>query len=117
VKPPRPYIHPATPSKLITAFRNAQNRNGQGWKINVLAARLHVNVGYLHKLIKHGIEPPDDTDKGQAARVAMFLPRHKRQTKRERTKLPEFMRWWRRIPKEIRHDIIIKEFTNNNKGS
>lgn len=106
----RPYIHPRTPPKLRAAFRAAKNLRGEGYKYHILAEQIGVNVGHLHKLIRRGIEPTDKTEKGQAARAAMFLPRHKRKTrvvKKDKKRLPAFLYWWTRgISKEMRNDII-----------
>lgn len=113
----RPYIHPRTPSKLRAAFRAAKNMRGEGCKYHILAERVGVNVGQLHNLIHKGIEPTDKTEKGQATRAAMFLPRKKRSARgKPKTKEPikNYMHWWTRVlTKEIRNDIIRRAWKEN----
>lgn len=105
----KPTIHPNTPPRLRAAFRRAKNMRGEGYKIDVLAKQLGVNIYYLFQLIKKGIEPNDTTNKLQAVRVKMFLPRKKRRpSKRKQTEpLPEHLRWWRSLPKESRNEIVM----------
>lgn len=110
----KPFIHPKTPRRLAAAFRRATNGHGEGYKIHVLAKTLGINVGYLHKLIKQGIEPPDSTEKGQAARAAMFLPRKKRKPRKAQINptMPS-LAWWRKLPKDKRNNYILHLWLTN----
>lgn len=113
----KPFIHEKTPAKLRTAFRRAKNRRGEGYKLDILAKNLGVNIYYLYKLIKNGIEPNDTTEKLQEVRAKMFLPRHKRKPHKERKPvlpMPNYLVWWRSLPKEDRAGIIAQAWKQLN---
>jgi len=100
----KPFIHPATPSKLKTAFRRAR------YKYHVLAKALGINVKYIHDLIHYGKEPTDQSEKGRNIRVKLFLPRKSRKAQertRQYTEPPEYIKWWRSLKKERRHNLIM----------
>jgi hypothetical protein len=59
------------PSRLIDALCEAGSERE-------LSRRRGVNILYVSQLIGKGVEPTDQTAKGQAARVKLFLPRTKR---------------------------------------
>lgn len=106
----KPFIHPATPPKLVSAFRKAKNNKGQGYKWHVLEENIGVNVKILHDLIAYGKEPTDRTEHGRATRVKIFLPRRKRRKRGEPTRPytepPEEIKWWRSLKKDKRREII-----------
>ena len=106
----KPFIHPATPPKLVSAFRKAKNRKGEGYKIHILAEDMQINVRYLFDLIANGKEPTDQTENGRAIRVKMFLPRRKHRKRgeavRQYTEPPEYIKWWRSLKKAARRAYI-----------
>src|SRR5688572_19975757 len=96
------YIHPNTPRKLTTAFRRA------GYNQRQLARDRGVNPRFINDLITKGIEPTNPE-----IRVKLFLPKkHKVQQgekpDRPYTEPPEYIKWWRKQPKQIRHEIILQ---------
>jgi hypothetical protein len=106
----KPFIHPSTPKRLRAAFHKAKNRRGEGYKLDVLAKNLKVNIYYLYKLIKKGEEPNDSTEKLRDVRARMFLPRRKHKPAQPKNKmpLPEQIQWWRKLPKSSRDEIILQ---------
>ena len=80
--------------------------------MHILAENLGVNVKYLFYLIARGKEPTDQTENGRAVRIKMFLPRRKRRKRgepvRQYTEPPEYITWWKKQPKQVRHDIILQ---------
>ncbi len=62
-----PYIHPATPPKLIKAFKRAR------YKYHPLAQARGVNVYWVHQAIRYGKRPPNDN----IAKM-LFFPKHPR---------------------------------------
>jgi hypothetical protein len=57
--------------------------------------------------LKNGIEPSSHTEKGQAARLKLFLPRqHKKQTSSTPLPVPDYMNKWKQLPKEERQRVI-----------
>lgn len=77
-----------------------------------IAAALDINVSYVYDFLKHSKEPSDRTDAGRAVRVKMGLPRRKRRprdrsivAKPGQVTLPEYERWWRKLPKAVRAEL------------
>jgi len=106
----KPFIHPATPPKLVSAFRKAKNKKGDGYKWHILEENIGVNVKLLHDLIHYGKEPTDRTENGRSTRVKLFLPRRKRRKRgepvRQYTEPPEEIKWWRSLKKDARRAYI-----------
>lgn len=83
-----------------------------GPRYRPIARALGVNVRYVHDLLKYSKEPSDTTEPGRAVRVRMGFPRRMRR-KRDgsivaepgRVTLPEYERWWRRLPKAVRAEL------------
>ena len=61
-------------------------------------------------MIREGIEPTDRTEKGQAARVAMFLPRRKRKPSvmKEAPAPAPSLEWWGRVEKKAIQVMVNK---------
>ena len=94
----KPFIHPATPSKLKTEFRRAR------YKFHALAKARGINVRYIHDLISKGIEPTNPN-----IRQKLFLPKKPRNARAEPkpyTEPPEHIKWWRSLKKDIRQYAI-----------
>jgi len=60
-----------TPKRLIKALCDAGSERE-------LSRRLGVNILYVSQLLRKGIEPTDQTEKGRETRAKMFLPKRKR---------------------------------------
>jgi hypothetical protein len=67
--PRKPYAERAK-RKLSTAIA----KDGSARKF---ARRVDVNILYVTQFLKDGVEPTDQTEKGRAARVKIFLPKWK----------------------------------------
>lgn len=87
-----PYIHPATPPRLVKRFK------ALGYRYHALADEIEVNPGTVYNLIAKGKEPTDKTEKGRAARRAMYLPSRKRSA----TPKPQPPEWVKPIKRGIR---------------
>lgn len=74
-------IHPSTPPKLAKLYR-------QLGSFHKLADELGVNVAHVHHLIKQGIEPTDQTEKGRETRAKLFLPRRRRKPRQRQPQSP-----------------------------
>jgi hypothetical protein len=92
-----PPIHPATPSRLKTAYRRAKHN------IRATAEAIGVNQYYVHRLIRYGLEPSNPN-----IRRALFLPKHPRSNHtQQRQPLPEHIKWWRyTLDKQARTAIV-----------
>lgn len=66
--------HRNVPAKLALALQEAGSERE-------LSRRLGVNILYISQLLKDGIEPTDQTEKGRAVRVKLFLPKRKQKVK------------------------------------
>lgn len=106
----KPFIHPKTPSKLKSAYRNAKNTRGERYSLNTLARNIGVNWRYPWNLIKNGIEPNDSTPRLQEIRQKLGLAKKKRKTRAVKTKMPapEYIQWWRRLSTDERNAWIRK---------
>lgn len=101
----KPFIHPATPSKLKTEFRRAR------YKFHTLAKALGINVRYVHDMIKYGKEPTNPN-----IRVKLFLTKKPRKPNPGATvrgkdikpyiEPPEEIKWWRSLKKDTRRSLI-----------
>lgn len=100
-------IHPNTPAELIVELQAV------GWKERALSRKLGVNILYISQLIKDGVEPTDKTEKGQAAREKLFLPKRKIKHKVD---VPQWMKTWRRLPITERHKVI-QEYLKHEDGT
>ena len=110
----KPFIHPATPSKLKTEFRRAR------YKYHVLAKAIGINVKYIHDLIHYGKEPTDQSEKGRNIRVKLFLPKKSRKAQertRQYTEPPEEIKWWRSLKKDARRAYIQNIYQLDGGGS
>lgn len=86
-------FHPNTPPRLIKAIQRAGSERK-------FSKERGVNILYVSQLLKDGIEPTDKTEKGQAARVKLFLPRKKPKPQVVKTKpVPLTQEWWDELRK------------------
>lgn len=83
----KPWIHPSTPSKLRTAYRKA-TRNGVGYKMDILARNLDINIRYIHDAIHNGKAPNDSTPKLQEIRKKLGYPMRIRKPKHSQPQTP-----------------------------
>jgi len=96
------------PKRLVREYKKvAREHSGQGGYQCKLARKLGINIKYVSDLLSRGIEPTDRTEKGQRARIALFLP-VKRKVARLKSlqEIPGFMKQWGKIPKEERRKVI-----------
>lgn len=82
------------PTRLIRALRQA----GSERKLSRL---IGVNILYVSQLLRDGKEPTDQTENGQAVRVALFLPKMKRKP-RVKAVHPDQLtpEWWNVLRKK-----------------
>lgn len=92
------YYNANAPRKLITRLRKCN------WNQRELARQLGINVAYINKLVKHGIEPSNPD-----IRAALFLPRKPRKPRvvqSARAPLPEHLQWWKKLSKDEKDHYI-----------
>jgi hypothetical protein len=101
--PIAPFIHPNTPRRLRNEFEQC------GYRFHKLAELREVNVALVHALIHHGKEPTDKTEKGRAARKALYLPKYRRAPK-PRAQTPAWLkpikRGIRKMTKETKQSLL-----------
>lgn len=95
---------PNVPKRLFNILKQ------HNFNRSLCADTLKINPGYLSKLLNDGIEPPDTTMKGRAARKALFLHVHKEPRKKKKQQVteqqPYYMNVWKHLSKEERHKTI-----------
>ena len=96
-------IHPNTPPRLVAKLRKAGS-------LHKLADQIGVNISYVHKLIKDGVEPNDTTPKLREVRKRLCLKARKK-ARAEAKPLPEHRKWWNQQDKEV----FIKQLYELNK--
>ncbi len=82
------------PRKLAKIVKE---QNGRYWKI--AEACEGINVSYVYKYLKYGIEPINEE-----VRVKMFLPKRQRKPRQPKEPMPE---WLKKVKRDIRR--MIKE--------
>ena len=91
-KKKRYVLHPhPQANKALLRFARAVKREIHGWNIREIARRLKVNHKYVRDNLVNGIEPPDTTPEGRAARVKMFMP-ERRKTEKQLVQCPQCKR-------------------------
>lgn len=100
------------PNTIETPHVNAPERL---WKLYIklggncykTAKFIGVNPSYVWRLLKNGIEPSSHTEKGQAARVKLFLPRYKKVVRKSSPlPLPYYKKKWNQLPAKERDQAI-----------
>lgn len=61
---------PNIPKNLISAIDEIGSQRK-------FAKKVKINDSYVNRLLKHGIEPTDKTERGRVIRVKLFLPKRK----------------------------------------
>jgi hypothetical protein len=86
--PPNAHRNDCAPRRLLAALKDAGSERA-------LSRRLGVNILYVSQLLRKGIEPTDQTEKGREIRVKLFLPKRKRKPRVMKPK-PEPLtpEWW-----------------------
>ena len=106
-------IHPNVPRRLIALYKRL------GTQLAIVKER-SVNDYYISKLMKYGIEPTDKTEKGQDARVKLFLPCKKKKVRlpsdKPKVKKPDFIIQWNHLPAAERHKVIQQYLIWKKKG-
>ena len=107
-------FHENVPDRLIRKYNAiVKAYRKQGGYQRKLAKCLGINFKYLNDLLVHGIEPTDRTEKGQKARITLFLPIKKKTSKNSKAiqEIPEFMKQWNKLSKEERYKVIQQYLT------
>jgi hypothetical protein len=92
-------IHPNTPPKLVKLLHKAGS-------FHKAAEAIGVNVYWVFKLVREGIEPTDQTPKGRETRHRLGLHKRKPRPKTPRPPRPDYIKWWFSLTRESRHQII-----------
>jgi len=99
-----PFIHPATPPRLVKAFKRAGSYHKLAEALS--DEKFTMNVRYPYELIHKGIEPTDRTVLGREIRHRLYLKRYKPKPRRPKPPAPKHLIWWNNIGKRMRHMII-----------
>lgn len=95
---------PNVPRKLIKAFRAAACNTRR------LEKEIGVNNYFICKLLNEGIEPTDQTEKGRAARVKLFLKEYKPKPRVKRPPKPHpdplTSDWWSELRKRATSSMV-----------
>lgn len=80
--------------RLIKALEEAGSERA-------LSRKLDLNISYVSRLLSKGKEPTDKTEKGQEARVKLFLPKHKPKPRILKAQpVAPSQEWWERVAKQ-----------------
>lgn len=108
-------FHPKANKKLVQ-YAKAMHKEMKTWEIiREMERRLGVNHKYISNNLTKGISPSYLTDTGRAARKAMFMreiPPRQHKAKAPGQPTPEWMKLWRKVPKQVR-DTLLKGLMTN----
>ena len=109
-------FHPKASKRLITFVKRMKKELKRWPSMREIAHRRDVNQRYVADDLLRGIEPPDTTETGRVARLALFLrpfkPKPRRKPGDTVKHIPQWMAAWRRVPKEKR-DALLKGLMEN----
>ena len=102
----QPFIHPACPRKLKSAFRKAK------YKVRTLAKARGINIYYVSRAIRFGERPANVN----IAKALFFSREYKRREGEPQPEPPRHIRWWRQLSPSERSARILDQWAQTHLG-